>query len=155
MVTTAFITFLFLWVALNTWVLLTRPFDAYPFLLLSTVLFTVAVIASWKNDTRPKLFLVLLLLLETGVNGTLCSLDYVMFMIFWAMELVPAFLLIAIWGGAGRARAAQRYLVYGLISLVLLLASAMLPIAGRCSRSRRWPPASGPLTAFRCVSGHR
>ena len=35
---TAFITFLLLWVALNTWVLLTRPFDAYPFLLLSTVL---------------------------------------------------------------------------------------------------------------------
>src|ERR1700730_14947211 len=33
---TAFITFLLVWVALNTWVLLTRPFDAYPFLLLST-----------------------------------------------------------------------------------------------------------------------
>jgi len=97
-----------------------------PLLLLSTVLFTVAVIASWKNDTRPKLFLILLLILETGVNGTLSSLDYVMFMIFWAMELVPAFLLIAIWGGAGRARAAQRYLVYGLISLALLLASFLL-----------------------------
>jgi NADH-quinone oxidoreductase subunit M len=97
-----------------------------PLLFLSTIVFTVAVLAAWKNDTRPKLFFLLLLILETGVNGTLCSLDYVLFSVFWAMELVPSFLLIAIWGGQGRARAAQRYLIYGLISLVLLLASAML-----------------------------
>ncbi|HXA27401.1 MAG TPA: NADH-quinone oxidoreductase subunit M [Candidatus Angelobacter sp.] len=97
-----------------------------PLLLLSTVVFTVTAIAAWRNDVRPKLFYVLLLVLETAVNGTLCSLDYVLFSVFWAMELVPTFLLIAVWGGAGRARAAQRYLVYGVISLVLLLSSAML-----------------------------
>jgi NADH-quinone oxidoreductase subunit M len=97
-----------------------------PLLLLSTIVFTVAVMAAWKNETRPKLFFILLLVLETGVNGTLCSLDYVLFSVFWAMELVPSFLLIAIWGGPGRARAAQRYLTYGLISLALLLASALL-----------------------------
>ncbi|HEV7677795.1 MAG TPA: NADH-quinone oxidoreductase subunit M [Candidatus Dormibacteraeota bacterium] len=97
-----------------------------PLLLLSTVMFTVAVLAAWKNETRPRLFFVLLLLLETGVNGTLCALDGVMFVLFWAMELVPSFLLIAIWGGTGRLRAAQRYLVYGLISTALLLAALLL-----------------------------
>jgi proton-translocating NADH-quinone oxidoreductase chain M len=97
-----------------------------PLLLLSTVMFTAAVLAAWRNEVRPRLFYVLLLVLETGVNGTLCSLDYVLFMVFWGMELVPSFLLIAIWGGAGRARAAQRYLGYGLLSLALLLASFLL-----------------------------
>jgi NADH-quinone oxidoreductase subunit M len=97
-----------------------------PLLMLSTILFTVAVIAAWRNETRPRLFYVLLLVLETGVNGTFSSLDYVLFMVFWAMELVPSFLLIAVYGGAGRARAAQRYLIYGLISTALLLASFML-----------------------------
>lgn len=97
-----------------------------PLLLLSTVLFTVAVLAAWRMDVRPKLFYVLLLVLETGVNGTLCSLDYVLFMVFWAMELVPMFLLIAVWGGPGRLRAAQRYLAYGLVSTALLVASFLL-----------------------------
>jgi NADH-quinone oxidoreductase subunit M len=97
-----------------------------PLLLLSTVLFTVAVLAAWRNDVRPRLFYVLLLVLETGVNGTLCSLDYLLFMIFWAMELVPSYLLIAIWGGQGRTRAAQRYLGYGLVSTALLVASFLL-----------------------------
>jgi len=97
-----------------------------PLLLLSTVAFTVAAIAAWRNDSRPKLFYVLLLILETGVNGTLCSLDYVLFSVFWAMELVPTFLLISIWGGTRSARAAQRYLVNGAISVALLLGAAML-----------------------------
>jgi NADH-quinone oxidoreductase subunit M len=97
-----------------------------PLLLLSTVLFTVAVIAAWRNDVRPRLFYVLLLVLETGVNGTFCSLDYVLFTVFWAMELVPTFLLIAIYGGQGRARAAQRYLAYGLVSTALLVSSFLL-----------------------------
>jgi len=97
-----------------------------PLLLLSTVLFTVAVLAAWRLDVRPKLFYVLLLVLETGVNGTLCSLDYVLFMVFWAMELVPMYLLIAVWGGPGRLRAAQRYLAYGLVSTALLVASFLL-----------------------------
>jgi len=97
-----------------------------PLLLLSTVLFTVAVLAAWRNDVRPKLFYILLLVLETGVNGTLCSLDYVLFLLFWAMELVPAYLLIAVWGGSGRARAAQRHLTYGLVSTALLVAAFLL-----------------------------
>jgi len=86
----------------------------------------VAALAAWRNDVRPKLFFILLLVLETGVNGTLCALDYMLFSVFWAMELVPTFLMIAIWGGTMRMRAAQRYLVYGLVSLALLLASAFL-----------------------------
>jgi NADH-quinone oxidoreductase subunit M len=97
-----------------------------PLLMLSTVLFTVAVIAAWRAEVRPRLFYVLLLVLETGVNGTFCSLDYLLFMIFWTMELVPTFLLIAIYGGQGRARAAQRYLYYGLVSTALLIGSFML-----------------------------
>jgi NADH-quinone oxidoreductase subunit M len=97
-----------------------------PLLLLSTIVFTIAVLAAWRNDVRPKLFIVLLLVLETGVNGTLSSLDYVLFSFFWAMELVPTFLLISVWGGQAGAKAAQRYLVYGITSVALLLASALL-----------------------------
>ncbi|TMC48601.1 MAG: NADH-quinone oxidoreductase subunit M [Chloroflexi bacterium] len=97
-----------------------------PLLLLSTVLFVVAVLASWRNERRVRLYFVLLLVLETGVNGFFCSLDYVLLFLFYEVELVPMFLLIAIWGGPRRMHAAWKFLIFMLTSSALLLAAILL-----------------------------
>ena len=97
-----------------------------PLLLLSTLLFVVAMLASWRVGPRVRLHLSLLLIMETGVNGVLCSLDYLLLLFFWGMQIVPVFLLVAVWGGPGRMRAAWRYLGIGSIGAALLTAAALL-----------------------------
>lgn len=97
-----------------------------PLLVLSTVMFTAAVLASWRNERRVKLYFFLLLLLETGVNGALCSSDYFLFLLFYAIESVPLFLLIAIWGGPRRMRAAWKYLGFSATSSALLLTMTVI-----------------------------
>ena len=49
-----------------------------------------------------KAFLALLLLLETGMNGTFAALDLVLFFVFWETVLIPMYFLIAVWGGPRR-----------------------------------------------------
>jgi NADH-quinone oxidoreductase subunit M len=97
-----------------------------PLLLLSTLLFVVAVLASWRLGSRVRLHLALLLLMETGVNGVLCSLDYSLYLLFWGMQILSAFLLLALWGGPDRVRAAWRYLGVASVGWALLLATAVL-----------------------------
>jgi NADH-quinone oxidoreductase subunit M len=97
-----------------------------PLLLLSTLVFAAALVASWRVERRTKLYVVLLLLLETGVNGSLCAFDYVLLLLFLGLEIVPLFLLIAIWGGEDRMRAAWRWLCMATLSWALLLAAILL-----------------------------
>ena len=71
-----------------------------------TTIFGVAMFHSWKIHERVRLYVILVLLLETAVNGVLCSSDFVLFAAFWGLLLVPMYLLIRIWGGDGARRAA-------------------------------------------------
>jgi NADH-quinone oxidoreductase subunit M len=97
-----------------------------PLLLLSTLLFVIAILASWRVASRLRLYFALVLVMETGVNGALCSLDYLLLLFFWGMQIAPVFLLIAIWGGPGRMRAAWRYLGAASVGAALLTAAALL-----------------------------
>jgi NADH-quinone oxidoreductase subunit M len=99
-----------------------------PLLVLSTFLFMVAVLASAKVERRVRLYFVLLLILETGVNGTFCAFDYLLFFLFWEVELVPMFLLIAIYGGVNRVRAAWKFLIFTISSSALLLTGILLVV---------------------------
>src|SRR5215216_3966010 len=75
---------------------------ALPLLVLSLLLSALCVIYSWRilpEPRNPKAFLALLLLLETGMNGTFVALDLVLFFVFWETVLVPMYFLIAVWGG--------------------------------------------------------
>ncbi len=91
-----------------------------PLLLLSTVLFLVAALAS-QEKSRVKEYFVFLLLMETGINGVFVALDYFLFFLFWQMELIPMFFLIAIWGGPRRLQAAWKFLLFGLTGSALML----------------------------------
>jgi NADH-quinone oxidoreductase subunit M len=97
-------------------------------LVLSTVVFASVFLAAWKRQQRIRLYCGLLLLLETAVNGALCSTDLVLFVMFFAMQAVPLYLLIRCFGGAGRERAAARAGIAVLVSSALLIVGFLLVI---------------------------
>jgi NADH-quinone oxidoreductase subunit M len=70
---------------------------------------------------RPKAFLALMLLLETGMAGTFIAFDLVLFFIFWELVLVPMYFLIAVWGSANREYAAIKFFLYTLFGSVFML----------------------------------
>ncbi len=72
-----------------------------PMLVLSAIVTVLAVIYSWdhwEEPRNPKAFLILILLLETGMNGTFVALDLVLFFIFFELVLLPMYFMIGIWG---------------------------------------------------------
>jgi NADH-quinone oxidoreductase subunit M len=70
---------------------------------------------------RPKGFLALMLLLETGMAGTFIAFDLVLFFVFWELVLVPMYFMIAIWGSANREYAAIKFFLYTLFGSVFML----------------------------------
>jgi NADH-quinone oxidoreductase subunit M len=97
-----------------------------PLLLLSAFLFLFAVLSSSRVREHGKEYLLLLLVLETGVNGVFASLDYLLFFLFWQMQAVPMFLLIARFGGHRRLAAAWRFLALDLAGSGLLLLAILI-----------------------------
>ncbi|MEO8899680.1 MAG: NADH-quinone oxidoreductase subunit M [Candidatus Dormibacter sp.] len=97
-------------------------------LALSTLVFTSVFLAAWKRQERVRLYCGLLLLAETSVNGALCAADLVLFVMFFAMQAVPLYLLIRCFGGEGSRRAAMRAGVTWLVSTVLLVVAFLLVI---------------------------
>jgi NADH-quinone oxidoreductase subunit M len=95
-------------------------------LLLSAFLFVFAVLASTRIREQSREFFILLLLLETGVNGVFASLDYLLFFLFWQLQAVPLFLLIARFGGARRLQAAWKFLAVDTLGSVLLLSAILV-----------------------------
>jgi NADH-quinone oxidoreductase subunit M len=97
-----------------------------PLLLLSALLFVVAVLASSRVREQAKEYFILLLLLETGVTGVFASLDYLLFFLFWQLQAVPMFLLIARFGGPRRLAAAWKFLAIDLAASALLLLAILI-----------------------------
>ncbi|MEW5703393.1 MAG: NADH-quinone oxidoreductase subunit M [Pseudomonadota bacterium] len=92
------------------------------FVLLSTLLTPLCVLASWESiKTRVKEYLVAFLVLETFMVGMFCALDFVLFYLFFEGVLIPMFLIIGIWGGARRIYAAFKFFLYTLAGSVLML----------------------------------
>ncbi len=89
--------------------------------LLTTVLFFLSMIASWKIDKFVKGYCALFLVLETGVLGSFLALDFFLFYIFWEVMLLPMYFLIGIWGGYRREYAAIKFFLYTLFGSVLIL----------------------------------
>src|SRR5262249_15603859 len=89
--------------------------------LLTTVLSFLAMIASWKIDRYVKGYLILYLLLETGMLGTFLALDFFLFFIFWEVMLLPMSFLIGIWGGPRREYAAIKFFLYTMLGSVFIL----------------------------------
>jgi NADH-quinone oxidoreductase subunit M len=88
-------------------------------------------------------YMVLLLILETGMMGTFVSLDMFLFYVFWEVMLLPMYFLIGVWGGPRREYAAIKFFLYTLAGSVLML----LAIIAVYYRSLPAPLADGTLSA--------
>ena len=92
------------------------------FLVLTTFLVPICILASWEAiATRVREFMIAFLVMETMIVGVFCSLDFVMFYIFFEGQLIPMFLIIGIWGGARRVYSAFKFFLYTLAGSVLFL----------------------------------
>ena len=103
------------------------------FVLLSTFLTPICILASWRSiESRVKEYMITFLVLETMMVGVFASLDFVLFYLFFEGTLIPMFLLIGVWGGARRVYSAFKFFLFTLFGSVLLLLAilAMYFVAG-------------------------
>ena len=93
-----------------------------PFILLSTFLTPLSILASWRAIThRVREYMIAFLVLETMMVGMFASLDMLMFYLFFEAVLIPMFLIIGVWGGPRRVYAAFKFFLYTLLGSVLML----------------------------------
>src|SRR6202040_2204686 len=90
--------------------------------ILSTLLTPLCVLVSWNYiQKHVKQFFAFLLLLEFGLVGVFCALDFFLFYVFWEICLVPMYFLIGIWGHDRRIYAAVKFFLYTMAGSVLML----------------------------------
>ncbi len=100
-------------------------------IILTSIVCLIAVGVSWSVKKMLRGYFVMFLLLETGMMGVFCALDFFMFYVFWEVMLLPMYFLIGVWGAPtrveadGRVRggpyAAIKFFLYTLAGSVLML----------------------------------
>jgi NADH-quinone oxidoreductase subunit M len=143
--------------------------------LLTTLLTPVSILASYSIEDRVKSYMILFLLLETGMLGVFLSLDLLLFFVFWEVGLVPMYFLInqwgsekgerEIWGGRkiqARTYASFKFMIYTMAgSLGLLLAIQMIGVVSGTfdmpALFNSWTSLSGtlfglPITTVKAIA---
>ncbi|PYQ56874.1 MAG: hypothetical protein DMF53_24200, partial [Acidobacteria bacterium] len=93
-----------------------------PLVMLGILLLPIVILGSWKGiEKHWPLFGASMLLLTTGVLGTLVAYDLFLFYVFWEVMLVPMYLLIGIWGGERRIYAAVKFFLFTMAGSLLML----------------------------------
>ena len=92
------------------------------FIILTTFITPLCII-SVNNSIKSRLneFLIAILIMETFMIGVFCSLDLVVFYLFFEAGLIPMFLIIGIWGGSKRVYSAFKFFLFTLLGSVLML----------------------------------
>ncbi len=93
--------------------------------LLTALLCFLCIFASFGITNGVKGYFALFLMLDTGMMGVFCALDFFLFFVFWEMMLLPMYFLIGVWGGPRREYAAIKFFLYTLLGSVLLLVSIL------------------------------
>jgi NADH-quinone oxidoreductase subunit M len=96
-----------------------------PLVALTALLGFVAVLISWHVEERTREFFIWLLILESSILGVFCSLDLLLFFIFWEIEVIPMYFLISIWGSGRKEYSATKYVLYTLFGSALMLAGIL------------------------------
>ena len=92
------------------------------FILLTTLITTLSIISINNSiSSRLKEFLIAMLVMESLMIGVFCSLDLVIFYLFFEGGLIPMFLIIGIWGGSRRVYSAFKFFLFTLLGSVLML----------------------------------
>ena len=102
-----------------------------PLVVLSGLVTLLSVAASWSITSKSRLYFALLLVQASAQGLVFLSQDFLLFFLAWELELVPVYLLIAIWGGQNRQYAATKFILYtALASLLILISGLALALAG-------------------------
>ena len=92
------------------------------FIVLTTLITPICIISCINSvKDRVKEFLIAILILETFMIGVFCSLDLVVFYLFFEAGLIPMFLIIGVWGGPRRVYSAFKFFLFTLLGSVLML----------------------------------
>ena len=97
-----------------------------PLILLTSFISLWAMVASWSITKQIKGYLILFLLLETGMLGVFMATDFFLFYVFWEVMLLPMYFLIGIWGGPRKEYAAIKFFLYTLFGSVLMLVALLM-----------------------------
>jgi NADH-quinone oxidoreductase subunit M len=96
------------------------------FVILTTFLMPFAILASQEAiSSRVREYMVAFLILETFMIGVFCSLDIMLFYVFFEAGLIPMFLIIGVWGGKRRVYASFKFFLYTLLGSLLMLLAIM------------------------------
>lgn len=96
-----------------------------PLVLLAGMVTTLAILAAWQVDHKPRLFYFLMLVLYSAQVGVFVAQDLLLLFIMWELELVPVYLLVSIWGGQKRRYAATKFLLYTAAASIFILVAAL------------------------------
>ena len=97
-----------------------------PLLALTVFIVPLVIIYSWNHfpePHNPKAFLILTLILETGMVGTFLAQDLILFFVFFEVVLLPMYFMIGVWGGEQRQYAAIKFFLYTLFGSALMIVS--------------------------------
>ena len=124
-----------------------------PMVLLTTLLTPLAILISWSIEENVRTYMMLFLMLETGMLGVFMSLDLLIFFVFWEIGLIPMYFLINQWGSENREYASFKFLIYTMAgSLGLLLAIQMIGVVSGTfdlvAITETWPTLDQSLTLF-------
>ncbi|MBI4310389.1 MAG: NADH-quinone oxidoreductase subunit M [Chloroflexi bacterium] len=97
-----------------------------PLVLLTGLLGLCAVLASWSVKVRVREHFIWLLALQGAVMGVFTSLDFVLFFVFWELELVPMYLLISVWGSGRKEYSALKFLVFTILGSAFMLVGILV-----------------------------
>ena len=121
-----------------------------PLIALTVLVMPLVFLYSWNHIPSPgntKSFLILMLILETGMIGTFVAQDLILFFVFFEVVLLPMFFMIAVWGGDDRRYASLKFFLYTLFGSALMLLGFW-----RCSSSPRIPSPVSSCARSTCVS---
>ena len=95
-----------------------------PLYILSMIITVLVMIYSWNHipsPGNPKAFLILMLVLQTGMAGTFIAQDLILFFVFFEVVLLPMYFMIGVWGGEQRQYASLKFFLYTMFGSALML----------------------------------
>jgi len=97
-----------------------------PLVVLTTFLTAAAVLVSFSVTNRQRTYFALLLVLSTSVLGVFIALDFMLFFLFWELELFPMYLLISVWGSGRKEYSATKFVLYTVAGSAFMLVGILV-----------------------------
>ncbi|MSZ94144.1 MAG: NADH-quinone oxidoreductase subunit M, partial [Actinobacteria bacterium] len=95
-----------------------------PMIALTLLIVPLCIIYSWNHfpePKNPKAFLILILILQTGMLGSFVAQDLILFFVFFEVVLLPMYFMIGVWGGENRQYASLKFFLYTMFGSALML----------------------------------